>query len=70
MAKEGEAAVRDGKTRWEGVRKLQQVHAGRRSTRPNAVRKENGELTKGPINGGVAEVASALQQSAESTERV
>ena len=24
---EGEAAVKDGKTRWESIRKLQQVHA-------------------------------------------
>ena len=45
---EGEAAVKDGKTRWESVRKLQQVHAGCRPTRPSAVRKEDGELTQGP----------------------
>ena len=49
MAKEGETAVRDGRTRWESVQKLQQIHVGRRPTRPNAVRKENGELTQGPM---------------------
>ena len=48
VAMEGEAAVKDGKTQWESVRKLQQVHAGRRPTRPSAVRKEDGELTQGP----------------------
>lgn len=50
-AKDGEAGW---KTRWESIRRLQQVHAG---CRPSALRKEDGEIT--------AEVASALQQSAE-----
>ena len=48
VALEGEAAVKDGKTRWESIRRLQQAHAGRRATRSNAVRKEDGELTQGP----------------------
>ena len=30
------------------ARKLQQVHAGHKSTRPSAVRKEDDELTQGP----------------------
>lgn len=46
--REGEAAVKDGKTRWECIRRLQQVYAGRRPTRPSAVRREDGELTQGP----------------------
>ena len=44
---EGEAAVKDGRTRWVSIRKLQQAHAGRRPTRPSAVVKENGDLTQG-----------------------
>ena len=34
VAKEGEAAKKDGCTRWKSIRKLQQAHAGRRPTRP------------------------------------
>ena len=47
VAMEGEAAVKDGRTRWDSIRKLQQAHAGRRPTRPSAVVKENGDLTQG-----------------------
>ena len=48
VAMEGERAVKDGKTRWECIRRLQQAHTGRRPIRPSAMRKENGELTQGP----------------------
>ena len=44
VALEGEAAVKDGKTRWDCIRRLQQAYAG-----PSAVRKENGDLTRGPM---------------------
>ena len=47
VAKEREAAKKDGCTRWKSIRKLQLAHAGRRSTRPTAVMKENGSLTQG-----------------------
>ena len=43
----GEAAVKDEKTRWECIRRLQQAHAGRRPIMPSAVRKEDWELTQG-----------------------
>ena len=46
VAVEGERAV---KTRWECIRRLQQAHAGCRLIRPSAVRKESGELTRGPV---------------------
>ena len=49
VAREGEAAVKDGKARWESIRKLQQVHAGRRAARPTSVRKEDGGLAQGPV---------------------
>ena len=49
VAKEGEAAVKDGRTSWESIWKLQRAHAGCRPIRPNAVIKENGELTPGPM---------------------
>ena len=45
---EGEAAKKDGCTRWKSIRKLQLAHAGRRPTRPTAVMKENASLTQGP----------------------
>ena len=48
VAREGEAAKKDGCTRWKSIRKLQLAHAGRRPTRPTAVMKENGSLTQGP----------------------
>ncbi len=38
--------MKDGKTRWESIRKLQQVYAGRRPTRPVAIMKEDRELTQ------------------------
>ena len=47
VAREGEAAVKDGRARWDSVRRLQQAHAGRRPTRPMAVMKEDGALTQG-----------------------
>lgn len=47
-AQEGEKAVKDGRTRWKSIRKLQMAHAGRRPSRPTAVLKEDGELTKTP----------------------
>ena len=49
VAMEGEVAVKDRKTLWESIRKLQQVHAGHRPSSPSAVRKEDGELTQGPV---------------------
>ena len=48
VAKEAEEAVQDGRTRWECIRRLQQAYAGRRVCIPSAVRKEDGELTRGP----------------------
>ena len=48
VALEGETAVKDGKTRWECIRRLQ-LYAGRKPIRPSAARKENGELTQGPM---------------------
>ena len=48
VAKEGEAARKDGGTRWKSITKLQLAHAERRPTRPTAVMKENGSLTQGP----------------------
>lgn len=47
IAKEAEAAVKDGRTRWDRVRRLQQTHAGRRSIKPSSVWKEDGTLTQG-----------------------
>lgn len=47
VAKEAEAAVKDGRTRWERIRRLQQAHAGRRSIKPSAVWKEDGTPTRG-----------------------
>jgi len=44
VAKVGEAAKRNGKTRWEAVRKLQRVCG------PSAVRKEDGRLTQVRVN--------------------
>ena len=48
IASEGEKAKKDGRTRWESIRKLQTAHAGRRSSRSTAILKEDGELTKNP----------------------
>ena len=47
VAADGEAAVKDGKTRWESIRKLQRAFGGCKSVRPSAVKKLNGELTEG-----------------------
>ena len=38
--------MKDGKTRWEDIRRLQQAHAERRPIMPSAVRKEDGKLTQ------------------------
>ena len=48
VATEGEAARRDGKVKWGGIRRLQRAHSGRRPVKTAAVLKANGELTKGP----------------------
>ena len=48
VAKEGEAAKKDGRIRWDSIRRLQRVEAGCRPTRPSVVRKEDGSLTQGP----------------------
>ena len=47
VAKEAEAAVKDGHTRWENIRALQQTHRGRRKVKPRNVLKEDGVLTQG-----------------------
>ena len=57
VAADGEAAVKDGKTRWESIRKLQRAFGGRKSVRPSAVKKLNGELAEGE-----AEVLQRWQQ--------
>lgn len=57
VATQGEEAAKDGRTRWKCIRKLQQAHAGRKSIRPRAIMKDNGELTQGPL-----EVLSRWQQ--------
>ena len=43
VVKEAEAAEKDGRTRWEKVRQLQQTHMGK----PRSVLKEDGTLTQG-----------------------
>ena len=48
VATEAQEAAQDEKTRWECIRQLQQAYAGRRPCIPSAVRKEDGELTRGP----------------------
>ena len=48
VAKEGEAARKDGRIRWDSIRRLQRVDAGRRPIRPSVVQKEDGSLTQGP----------------------
>ena len=47
VAKEAEVAVKDGRIRWERVRRLQQTHMGRRTIKPRSVWKEDGMLTQG-----------------------
>ena len=46
---ECEAAVKDGKAHWDSIRRLQQAHGGCRPLTPSAVMKDNGELTKDPV---------------------
>jgi len=46
VASDAEAAVKDGKVRWNNIHRLQRVYCDRRPIRPTAV--ENGELIKGP----------------------
>ena len=48
VATAGEEAVKDGRTRWDCIHKLQRVHCGRRPVRPTAILKNDGQLTKGP----------------------
>ena len=48
LASDAENAVKDGRSRWECIRRLQQTHAGRKPNRPNGVRKEDGTLTQNP----------------------
>ena len=48
IASEGENAKKDGRTRWNSIRKLQMAHAGRRPSRSTAILKEDGELMKNP----------------------
>ena len=45
MAREGEKAGKDSCVRWNFIRKLQVIHAGRKPTRPSVVLKEDGVLT-------------------------
>ena len=47
---ECEAAVKDGKARWDSIRKLQQAHGGRRPLRLSAVMKDNGELIRDSVD--------------------
>ena len=48
IASDAEKAIKNGRTRWRSIRKLQLAHAGRRPVKPSAVMKEDGKLTKGP----------------------
>ena len=48
VANEAAQAKEDGKQRWKSVRQLQMAFAGRRPTRPSAVLKVDGEVTKTP----------------------
>ena len=47
VATEGEEAVKDGKTKWDCIHKLQRVHGGRKPVRPSAVLKDDGQLPEG-----------------------
>ena len=42
-------AKKDGRQRWQGVKQLQMTFAGRRPLRSSALLKENGEMTKSPL---------------------
>ena len=48
LASVAEKARKDGKERWTCIRQLQMTHAGHRPTRPAALWKENGEMTRSP----------------------
>ena len=48
VASDAEAAVKDGRVRWNCIHRLQRVYGGRRPVRPTAVFKEDGQLTRGP----------------------
>jgi len=48
MASDGEAAVKNGKVRWNNIHSLQRIYGGCRPVQPTAVFKDNGEVTKGP----------------------
>ena len=48
IACDAEKSKKDGRTRWQRIRKLQMVHVGTKPVRLNAVMKEDGKLTKGP----------------------
>ena len=48
IASEGEKEKKDGRTRWNNIRKLQMTYAGQRPSRSTAVLKEDGELKKNP----------------------
>ena len=48
LANIAEKARTDDKQRWTCIRQLQMMHAGRRPTRPTAMWKENGEVTRSP----------------------
>jgi len=48
VATEGDEAVKDGRTRWGCIHKLQRVHGGRRPVRPTAILKDDGQLTNVP----------------------
>ena len=45
---ESEEAVKNGRTRWDCICKLQRVFAGRKPLRPTAILKNDSQLTKGP----------------------
>ena len=40
--------MKDGRARWDSIRRFQQTHVGRRPTKPSAVFKEDGDLAQGP----------------------
>ena len=48
VAREAEEAVKDGRTNWQCIRWLQQVHDSQQPCIPRAVKKEDGKLTEGP----------------------
>ena len=48
LARGADEAVKDGRTHWECIRRLQQAHAGGKPCIPRAVRKEDGDLTDRP----------------------